>query len=93
MGTFRIEIQAVGGHGCQREIKDGGHVQGCGLSGCPDCIARRAVEALQTAGVFFDLKNNLDNPDVANYARVTHWPGQPSAVVDDLLTGIRKGSF
>ena len=83
MGNFRIEIEAVGGHGCQREIKDGGEVYGCKAMGCPDCEARRFLKQfLAATGITAPVK-----------ATFTHWPGQPSEVVDDLHTGIRKGSF
>lgn len=84
MGDFRIEIDAVGGHGCQREIKDGGVVAGCGQPYCPDCIARRFVAELKSKA-FFDYPNAG--------AVLIHWPGSTNEVRDDLLTGIRKGSF
>jgi hypothetical protein len=85
MGNFRIEIDAVGGHGCQREVKDGGTVaESCGLAACPDCIARKFVAELKAAGVF-------NYPPAS--AKLTHWPGTPGEVRDDLLTGIRSGSF
>ncbi len=81
MGRFRIEITAVGGHGCQRELKDGAQVPGCGQPTCPDCQARALVASLQRTG------NSVQQ------ATLTHWPGDPHEVVDDLLTGVRKGSF
>jgi hypothetical protein len=84
MGTFRIEIQAVGGHGCDRDRKDGELVKGCGLPNCPDCQARAFVQQLKNAGSF-------GYSDC--YARLLHWPGHASEVVDDLLTGKRKGNF
>lgn len=80
MGQFRIEITAVGGHGCQREIKDGGMVPGCGEEGCPDCKVRRFLED-------FRKSNNVEQ------ATLTHWPNTPHEVKDDLLTGVRTGSF
>ncbi len=85
MGNFRIEIDAVGGHGCQREVGDGGTVTGCGQPHCPDCIARRFVAELKAAGVF-------SCPPSAS-ATLIHWPGSKGEVRDDLLTGVRKGSF
>lgn len=91
MGTFRIEIQGVGGHGCQREKKDGERTQGCGQPNCPDCLARALVTRLQTVGVSFALHS--EDPNQNQYARLTHWPGQECAVVDDLLSGVRHGSF
>ena len=81
MGKFLIEIEAVGGHGCQRELKDGVEVPGCGHEHCPDCAARRLVTELIRKG------NSVVK------AKLTHWPGDPHSVEDDLLTGIRKGSF
>ncbi len=94
MGTFRVEIQAVGGHGCQREIKDGGTVEGCGQPSCPDCITRDFVKRLKASGAYFSPPvPGIDQPNADGFARITHWPGTESAVVDDLLTGVRKGSF
>ena len=81
MGNYRVEVNAVGGHGCQREVKDGGTVYGCGRRDCPDCTAREFVAELKRRG------NSVSS------ATLTHWPGEPSEVQDNLLTGIRKGSF
>lgn len=81
MGNFRIVIEAVGGHGCQREVKDGGEVYGCRRMGCPDCETRRFVE---------ELKRSQSSVDKAT---LTHWPGQPGEVVDDLVSRKRSGSF
>lgn len=81
MGNFKIEVEAVGGHGCQREARDGQTVLGCGRMDCPDCIARVFVAELKRKG------NSMVS------ARLVHWPGQTSQVVDDLLTGVRTGSF
>ena len=80
MGDFIVRVKATGGHGCQREIKDGELVPGCGQAGCPDCTARRFVQELKKTCMMQE-------------ATLTHWPGDKSEVVDDLLTGIRKGSF
>jgi hypothetical protein len=80
MGTFVVHVQAVGGHGCQRDLKHGEVVAGCGHPACPDCIARRFVAELQKSAIV----------DAATF---THWPGQPGQVVDNLLTKVRSGSF
>ena len=80
MGQFKIEIVAVGGHGCQREIKDGGEVYGCGQLNCPDCRAREFVADMRR-------RYNVES------ASLTHWPGTQSQVVDDLVTRKRTGSF
>jgi hypothetical protein len=91
MGTFRVEVQAVGGHGCQRELKDGATVPGCGQPGCPDCITREYVAKLKASGASFWTESA--DPNTAGYAKLTHWPGQTSEVRDNLLTGVRSGSF
>ena len=81
MGQFRIEITAVGGHGCQREVKDGGVVYGCRQMDCPDCQARDFVKQLKTRGCSVEA------------ATLTHWPSLPSEIKDDLVSGRRTGSF
>lgn len=75
MGNFNIEIKAVGGHGCQRDVKSGGILYGCGSDTCPDCIIARAVSDLLRAGVLVES------------AKIVHWPGQPTEVVDEFVTG------
>ena len=82
MGQYRIEIEAIGGNGCSREIKDGGDVYGCGRLGCPDCEVRRLVSI---------LKIFLGN--LVTKAVLTHWPGEHREVQDNLLNLKRKGSF
>lgn len=81
MGQYRIEIIAVGGHGCERGITDGQTSPGCQRMGCPDCEARRFVRQLQTQG------NSVEK------AELTHWPGTAGEVRDDLLSGRRTGNF
>ena len=81
MGMYKVEIEAVGGHGCSREVKDGAKVFGCRSMNCPDCRTREFVENLQRSG------------NTVSVAKLTHWPGQSDEVQDDLLTGIRSGSF
>lgn len=82
MGDFLVTVEATGGHGCQRELKDGEAVLGCDLPHCPDCITREYVRRLKRSGA--SVKS----------ATLQHWPNDPeNTVVDDLLTGIRKGSF
>jgi len=70
MGDFRIEVNAVGGHGCQRDVKDGGTVYGCGSMSCPDCIVAEFIAKLRRSGA--SVKD----------ATLTHWPGQPGEVKD-----------
>lgn len=95
MGDFRIVVNAVGGHGCQREVKDGGTVYGCGRMDCPDCLTARFIADLARSGAM--LKD----------ASIEHWPGTPGEVVDAFdfsatappaasmprVRRVRKGSF
>lgn len=86
MGMFKIEITAIGGHGVDRIKKDGEIVDFMkdGIA-TPDGIAKSMVEELQKIGVYFG------SPGCS--ATITHWPGEPTEVKDDLLTGERKGNF
>lgn len=82
MGQFRVEVTAVGGHGCQRQVKDGQQLQQfCGSPSCPDCTAREFVRDLKRIGVSVES------------AVLRHWPDTTTEVQDDLLTGKRKGNF
>lgn len=71
MGNYRIEIEAVGGHGCNREAKAGQVVAGCQKMGCPDCELRRLLDAL------------VRNGSSLTIARFVNWPGSPEEVVDE----------
>jgi len=75
MGDFRVTINAVGGHGCEREKKDGETVYGCRRMDCPDCITARYVADLERAGVS------------VGSAVLQHWPNQPTEVVDEFRKG------
>lgn len=78
MGTFRIEIQAVGGHGDAREIGDGGTLDPASYpDNSIDAVAFDALQALQARGASVES------------AKLIHWPGDPGQVVDDLLTRTR----
>ena len=90
MGDFRIIIDAVGGHGQDRDKEDGQTVnffQGGNHS--PEAYAKILVEALKGSGC------NVQS------AKVVHWPADNypenreagKEIVDDLLTNLRKGSF
>lgn len=80
MGRFRIFVEAVGGHGCQRDKKNKEVVEGCGLPTCPDCVTRKFVAELKQ-------NNSIER------AVITHWPEQDGTVQDNLVTGIRTGNF
>jgi hypothetical protein len=96
MGDFRIIIDAVGGHGQDRSKRDGEVVDfknGRVDAKTPEGIAQKFVQELKDSGV------NVES------AKVVHWPsdnyGGPEKngrdpekqIEDDLLTGLRKGSF
>lgn len=73
MGQFKLEVTAVGGHGCSREVGDGGTVYGCGRIGCPDCqFWNMLAHYVRTTGAHIES------------AKLTHWPGTPQEVVDEL---------
>lgn len=85
MGNYRIVIEAVGSHGQDRTKKDGETVdfdQGSTSDNLnPEAIAKKCVE---------DLKARGEN---ITAAYVHHWPGSSTDVVDNLVTGKRKGNF
>lgn len=81
MGQFIVSVDAVGNHGCSRDVGDGEFVVGCELPHCTDCITREYVRRLKRSGASLTS------------ATITHWPGSESEVLDDLLTGKRAGSF
>lgn len=77
MGQFKIEITAVGGHGCKREPKEGERVYGCRRIDCPDCAFADFVERLRRNGA---------GPQIQS-ATFTHWPDTPEQVVDEAVVG------
>lgn len=85
MGNFKIEIEAVGGHGDFREVKQGESLPAYddhpgGPSGGPDHLARDFVGTLKKS-------NNVLS------AKLVHWP-DTTPIVDNLLTGVREhGDF
>lgn len=87
MGDFRVTVEALGSHGCQREKGTGETVMGCERPGCPDCIAREFVRRLKRSGATVKL------------AEIVHWPAdipgysKQGEVRDNLLTGERTGEF
>lgn len=81
MGMFRATIIAVGNHGCQRELKSGELVAGCGQPTCTDCITREYVAKLKASGASIQE------------ATVHHWPGSEHEVLDNLQSTVRVGSF
>lgn len=90
MGDFRVTVEAVGGHGCQRDVREGGVVVGCGGATCPDCITSKYVAQMIAAGVH------------VKGAKIQHWPDTTGEVIDSFDTSvhgvthqprIRSGNF
>jgi hypothetical protein len=92
MGDFRIVIEAVGGHGQDRDKKTGDVVDFLqGGDRTPEALALKFIEAMKEAGM------------TPNQAYIVHWPldnyggqlknNRSSQIVDDFLTGKRNGSF
>lgn len=82
MGTFKVEITAVGGHGVDRLKKNGETVDfNSDGPNSPDAITARYVQEMKQSGVNVEV------------AVIRHWPDQPSEVKDNLLTGERTGNF
>ena len=74
MGDFRMTIEAVGGHGCDRTAKAGDTLRGCGAQDCPDCMFARFVSDMQRAGM---------RPTVA---KMHHWPADMTEHVKEFTT-------
>lgn len=83
MGQFKISIDAIGAHGCERKARGGDKLfNRCGKFGCADCMAYDFVQMLRVKGFTVEA------------ASLTHFPGARQEVVDDLLVNERKtGSF
>lgn len=82
MGKFRIVINAVGGHGVDRQKKDGEVVNFHAYGKLPpDAIASEFVKELINTGCSVQS------------ATIIHWPETEDEVRDDLLTGRRTGNF
>ena len=83
MGNFKIEINAVGGHGDDREAMPGDLLT-FSHDKSPDKRAFDIAQQLKDAGFFSN----------GGSAQLIHWPGEPGEVVDDMLTGKRlHGAF
>lgn len=80
MGQFIFKVDAVGNHGAEREVGDGGTLSGTDEV-TVDHFFFDAVEKLKAAGCS------------VTEAKLIHWPGQSSEVTDDVLSKVRHGSF
>jgi hypothetical protein len=86
MGDFRFVLESVGGHGCDREALEGEPLKfklddPDHVRHCPDCKIKHLVD---------EFKRSWPG----TRATLTHWPGTPEEVVDDLAEGRRiKSSF
>lgn len=73
MGNFKIEIEAVGGHGSDRTAKQG---EPLSIKDGPDQQAVNFVERLM-----------MDGCSIVS-ATLTHWP-DTTPIIDDLKNGVR----
>lgn len=63
MGDFRITVEAMGSHGCDRDAKIGDPLnRACGRQTCPDCLTAEFVMKMKHAGL------------IISKATFTHWP-------------------
>lgn len=82
MGQFTIEITATGGHGVDRNVKDGEVVNFFKEGNqTPDAMAK--FLELQLTNIGYNVEN----------AVIKHWPDTSNEVIDNLKNGIRKGNF
>jgi hypothetical protein len=103
MGQFVIVISGTGNHGCERAVGDGDHVLGCQRPDCVDCISREVVRRLKRNGVASLDAKLVHWPERAAEAQVPASHGvvevtpyalvRRGQVVDDLVNGVRSGSF
>jgi hypothetical protein len=81
MGFFKLEILATGGHGQDRSKENGELVDfSAGGENTPEKVALNMIADFNTK---FPVHT----------AKIIHWPGESCEVTDDLITGIRTGSF
>lgn len=93
MGDFRIVIDTIGGHGQDRDKKDGEIVDFGSTENSPEAFFKKAIEDAIAKGII--------SSDTT--AHVIHWPldnyegqlknGRSVQIVDNLMTGKRTGSF
>lgn len=88
MGDFSVSMRMVGGHGCDRQAREGDPLgPTCDSQSCPDCFFRKMVGLLVSKGMI---------PTGGKYhATMTHWPDDPDGgITDDLRANVRvRNSF
>jgi hypothetical protein len=86
MGTFKIEITGVGAHGVDRNKENGETVNFLAEGDTTaDFIAKSLIKQLASRFEQYGI--------VLQSAELIHWPDEPGEVRDNLITGIRSGSF
>lgn len=91
MGMFRVTVVAIGNHGCMRDISDGETVIGCDKSHCTDCITREYVRRMKRSGADVSIANIEHWPTDAQSGQFV--PPDTGQVLDNLVTGVRRGTF
>lgn len=76
MGDFRVTVNAVGGHGCERNVTDGGVVYGCRITARYVADMRRAGQPGEPGEVadHFDVESSTATL-LAPHKRVGSFPG------------------
>lgn len=101
MGDFRVIIDAIGGHGQDRDKKDGEKVDfthegnGHHSTQTPEAIAQTLVLAMRGAGINIQGAKVIHWP-ADNYPKTDEDPNGREAgkeITDDLITGIRTNQF
>jgi hypothetical protein len=80
VADFKIEIEGIGDHGCDRSAKDGKHCAPCHQMGCPDCELRRHLNSFYMGGT-------------VKSARMIHYPGTDHEIVDEFKPDPMTGSM
>lgn len=85
MGSFRLVIDGVGGHGDDRTAKEGEDI----------CIPmKNYLTPDQAAKICVDVMRSVSGGEHSFRAKLIHWPDTPTEVVDDLVGMKRvKGNF
>lgn len=90
MGNFKIEIEAVGGHGIARDVKQGDGIPfQAFLENTPSSTLAKAAPDEQA----MQFVRQLGTGNSVLSAKLIHWP-DTTPIIDDLKTGIREhGDF
>lgn len=90
MGNFKIEIEAVGNHGIDREAKQGSVIA---YRTFADDVPSNGLSSFEPDEQAAQFVRQLKFANTIASAKLIHWP-DTTPIVDDLLTGVREhGDF